>query len=247
MRAAMLGILVCAACSSSSGGRAVSEPARARAGGAESAAGPSSSEKRLLLSLARAAIEMHLRGEGAPGLDEACRTAYLSEPLAVFVTLTTRQGELRGCIGMFEPHEPLYRNVIDRAVAAATRDPRFRPVRLDELAGLGLEISILTRPQPLAFSSPEDLLARLRPGEDGVILESPAGSSTYLPQVWEQLPDKAQFLSRLCQKHGAQADCWRRQGAGVQTYQAIVFGEHDTQGIEQDWFVPGKIFRCSGR
>jgi AmmeMemoRadiSam system protein A len=204
--------------------------------GAQAGEGPTDAEKRLLLFLARTNIARRLQDLDWPQLDASCTTPYLQQPLACFVTLNTKDGNLRGCIGMFESQDPLYRNVMDRALAAAFGDPRFTAVRADELPELVLEISILTQPQPFAFSSPEDLLARLRPLVDGVILHSQWGSSTFLPQVWEQLPDKQEFLGRLCEKHGAPAECWRDSGLRVETYQAIVFSEKDMSFPERDWF-----------
>ena len=126
----------------------------------------------------------------------------------------------------------LYQNVMNRAVTAATRDPRFPKVTLDELKNIKIEISVLTEPKQLNFSSPDDLLSKLQPLIHGVILQTPYGSSTYLPQVWEQLPDKQEFLSRLCQKHGAPYHLWKtdHKKIKISTYQAIVFGEEKFGG-----------------
>ncbi|MBI5498695.1 MAG: AmmeMemoRadiSam system protein A [Deltaproteobacteria bacterium] len=218
--------------------------ASAPAAGGEAAAGPTDAERRLLLALARASIETRLSGEDPPELDPGCVTPYLSQPLACFVTLNTSDGELRGCIGMFESDRPLWENVVDRARAAAFTDRRFVPVREDELPGLVLDVSILTAPQPFPFASPEDLLARLRPLVDGVILHSPWGSSTFLPQVWEQLPDREEFLAHLCRKHGAPAECWRDPELRVETYQAIVFSEHELPPRAGDWFTIDAAGAC---
>ncbi|HUU01978.1 MAG TPA: AmmeMemoRadiSam system protein A [Myxococcota bacterium] len=208
--------------------------------------GPSRSEQRFLISLARDTIDLYLRTKKQPEVSPACVTPYLKKPLAVFVTLKTKSDELRGCIGMFEANDPLYRNVMDRAIAAATRDPRFPSVRPGELQNLRLSISILTKPKPLVFTSPDDLLIKLKPNRDGVILRSRYGSSTYLPQVWEQLPEKTMFLSRLCQKHGASPDCWKMKDTKVFVYRAIVFSDKDVQQFKQDWFVSGERFECKG-
>jgi len=205
-------------------------------GATEAGSAPTDAEKRLLLFLARTNISRRLQDLDWPQLDASCTTPYLQQPLACFVTLDTKDGDLRGCIGMFESQDPLYRNVMDRALAAAFGDPRFSPVRAEELPDLVLEISILTQPQPFEFSSPDDLLARLRPEIDGVILHTQWGSSTFLPQVWEQLPDKQEFLAHLCEKHGAPAECWRDSGLRVETYQAVVFSEKEYRGLGQDWF-----------
>jgi AmmeMemoRadiSam system protein A len=130
---------------------------------------------------------------------------------------------------MFSRTRPLYVNVIDRAIASATQDSRFPQVKYSELKGIKIEISVLTEPKPMEFSSPEDLLAKLRPLKDGVILETRYGESTFLPQVWEQLPEKEAFLGHLCMKHGAPADTWKRdyKNLKVLVYEAVVFGEED--------------------
>ncbi|NMC70695.1 MAG: AmmeMemoRadiSam system protein A [Myxococcales bacterium] len=209
--------------------------------------GPTPAERRLLLALARAAIDRRLAGENPPELDPSCITPYLAKPLACFVTLNTSDGDLRGCIGMFEAQTPLWENVMDRARAAAFADGRFPPVRAPELPGLVIDISILTTPQPFEFSSPEDLRDRLRPLVDGVILHSPWGSSTFLPQVWEDLPDREEFLGHLCRKHGAPERCWRDPELRVETYQAIVFSEHEHPPREGDWFAldASGRYRCT--
>ena len=209
--------------------------------------GPTDGERRLLLALARASIETRLDGDDPPRLDPSCVTPYLARPLACFVTLNTADGDLRGCVGMFEADRPLWENVADRARAAAFSDSRFRPVRDDELPSLVLDISILTPPRPFAFDSPEELLARLRPLVDGVLLHSPWGSSTFLPQVWEQLPEREEFLGHLCRKHGAPAECWRDPALRVETYQAVVFSEHEQPAREGDWFTVDEngLFRCA--
>jgi AmmeMemoRadiSam system protein A len=218
------------------------------AGDAPSAAAePTAAERRLLLSLARAAIANRLAGEDPPQLDPSCLTPYLSQPLACFVTLNTGDGDLRGCVGMFEARTPLWENVVDRARAAAFADGRFRPVEDSELPGLVLDISILTAPQPFEYSAPDELRDRLRPMVDGVILHSPWGTSTFLPQVWEQLPERERFLGHLCEKHGAPARCWQDPELRVETYQAIVFSEHEHPQREADWFTVGADgrFACS--
>ncbi len=139
----------------------------------------------------------------------------------------TINGNLRGCIGSLSPQEPLYRAVISRAKAAATDDPRFPPVRRDELDKIAVEISVLAPPKRLAFSSPQDLLQKLRPGIDGVVLRVDGHTATYLPQVWKQLPDKRTFLRELSQKAGLAADAWQSPRAVVMTYQVEAFHEED--------------------
>ncbi|MDR3394348.1 MAG: AmmeMemoRadiSam system protein A [Parasulfuritortus sp.] len=157
----------------------------------------------LLTAMARAAIARQFGSEPAP----LPSPAWLEEPSAVFVTLT-RNGHLRGCIGSLEAHRPLGRDLEDNAQAAAFRDPRFPPLTQDELALTRIEVSILSKPESLYFTDEADAMAKLRPGIDGVILQSGWHRSTFLPQVWEQLPDPHQFMTHLKLKAGLAADYW---------------------------------------
>ncbi len=165
------------------------------------------SQQDQLLQLARASIGHGLE-TGKPlrvHLDDFPEALTL--PRATFVTLE-RYGQLRGCIGMLEATRPLAEDVAENAFAAAFRDPRFPSLRQDELDGLDLHISILSPAQAMAFESESDLLAQLRPGVDGLILREGYRRGTFLPSVWEQLPEPAQFLRHLKQKAGLPADYW---------------------------------------
>ena len=133
--------------------------------------------------------------------------APLEEPGAVFVTLELR-GRLRGCIGSYLARRPLVKDVAENAFAAAFRDPRFSPLPPGELAELDLHISLLTPPVPVEVESREELLATLRPGVDGLLLEDPPHRSTFLPQVWEALPDPNDFLDELLRKGGLPRGHW---------------------------------------
>ena len=135
------------------------------------------------------------------------------------------RGDLRGCIGALEAYQPLAEDVREHAVAAALNDYRFPPVQVAELNGISLEVSRLTAPVPLEYTSPEDLVAKLRPGVDGVILRDGGRRATFLPQVWEKLPDAENFLANLCHKMGASPDLWRRKHLEVLTYQVEEFHE----------------------
>lgn len=121
----------------------------------------------------------------------------------------------------------LYENVIDRTIAAATRDPRFPMVIYDELKDIRVEITVLTEPKELQFNSPNDLLAKLHPLKDGVILMTKYGESTFIPQVWKELPDKEKFMSALCEKQYAPRDAWKKEykNTKVLIYHAIFFDE----------------------
>jgi AmmeMemoRadiSam system protein A len=114
------------------------------------------------------------------------------------------------------------------------RDPRFSPVQPDELDKIEIEISVLTVPQPLNFSSPEDLLDKLQPHKDGVVLQIGNRGATYLPQVWEQIPDKVTFLNSLAQKAGCAPNDWRKPGTKVSIYHVEPFNESEIFGRRGD-------------
>jgi MEMO1 family protein len=183
--------------------------------------------KKQLLRLARRTLEEWVGQHKKPVPDQSQFPSEWTKPRGCFVTLT-KQGELRGCIGHIFPQEPLIQAVVDNACSAATQDPRFPPVTAGELSQIKIEISLLTVPVPLAFASPDDLLAKLRPKVDGVVLKIGARGATYLPQVWEQLPDKIQFLNHLSEKAGCPAQAWRDQGTEVLVYQVEAFTESET-------------------
>jgi AmmeMemoRadiSam system protein A len=136
------------------------------------------------------------------------RVAALDEPGATFVTLM-QHGELRGCIGTLRAHRPLRVDVEENALAAAFRDPRFTPMLEPELASTRIEVSLLSASRPLALAGEQDLLQQLTPGVDGVVLEWRDRRATFLPQVWESLPDARDFLAALKRKAGLAADFWR--------------------------------------
>jgi AmmeMemoRadiSam system protein A len=186
----------------------------------------SKDERKLLLDLARRTVKEVVTTNRLPAVDPKTLPAKFAEPKGCFVTLT-ENGGLRGCIGNIMPQVPLYQAVISNAQSAATRDHRFQPVRPDELDKLEVEVSVLTVPQPLAFSSPDDLLAKLKPHRDGVVLQVNGRGSTYLPQVWEQIPDKVMFLNTLSEKAGCPANAWRSPGTAVAIYHVEAFKESE--------------------
>jgi AmmeMemoRadiSam system protein A len=181
-------------------------------------------EKQTLLRLARQALELGVRSEKLPPLDMDSITPRLRADGASFVTLTAR-GNLRGCIGALEAYQPLAEDVREHAVAAALDDYRFPPVQVGELNGIQIEVSRLTAPVPLEYASPEELPAKLRPGVDGVILRDGSRRATFLPQVWEKLPEAENFLDNLCHKMGAASDLWRYKHLEVLIYQVEEFHE----------------------
>ena len=155
----------------------------------------------MLVAIARGAI-----AEPGP-VPAASSEPWLLAPGASFVTLKL-DGELRGCIGSLQARRPLGEDVAANARAAAFRDPRFPPVSATEKPLLGIEVSVLSSHEPLAVASEDEALERLRPGIDGVVLEFEELTSTFLPQVWESLPDPAMFLGELKRKAGLPPTFW---------------------------------------
>jgi len=158
---------------------------------------------QLLVALARNAIARKL-AQPAPAL---AQPDWLQQPGAVFVTLT-QQGELRGCIGSLEASRPLLEDLLANARAAAFNDPRFLPLSRAELASTRIEVSLLSPPEPMSFTSEADALAQLQPNIDGVLLEYGSRRATFLPQVWQQLPDPRQFINNLKRKAGLASSFW---------------------------------------
>jgi hypothetical protein len=181
-------------------------------------------ERRFLLDLARETVTRVTTGKPPPevapeSVPFGCRMAR-----GCFVTLT-KAGSLRGCIGNILPAGPLSQAVVEDSRSAALRDPRFSPVRAEEVPALEIEISVLSLPEPLAFATPDELLARLRPRQDGVVLRIGDRAATFLPQVWDQLPDKAEFLDHLSLKAGCAPSAWRGEGVAVSIYQVEAFND----------------------
>jgi uncharacterized protein len=182
-------------------------------------------EQQTLIHLAREAIECGVKGEKLPPLDKSSLSFLLREQGASFITLTVH-GQLRGCIGALEPYQPLAEDVREHAVAAALEDPRFPPVQSNELDGIKIEVSRLTRPIPLDYKDTEDLLSKLHPNVDGVILRDSRGRyATFLPQVWEKICTPADFMDNLCYKLGVSHHLWRSRHFDILTYQVEEFHE----------------------
>lgn len=161
---------------------------------------------KILLEVARNAICQALHMPCRP-VKTGVSVDWLNQPGATFVTLT-QSGQLRGCIGSLEAGNSLIENVSSNAVAAALRDPRFAPLRVDELNSVRVEVALLSEQQPIRFTSEIDALAQLRPRVDGVVLEYGQHRSTFLPQVWEALPEPKQFLAKLKSKAHLPEDFW---------------------------------------
>lgn len=164
-------------------------------------------EQQVLLEVAAAAIRHGLEQGAAPPVDPAAHPARLREPGAAFVTLR-RAGELRGCLGSGRPVRPLVEDVNRNAFAAAFLDPRFAPLSRGELEGLEVEVSVLGPLAPLPARSEAEVLAHLRPGRDGLVLEGAGHRGLFLPAVWRELPQPAEFLRRLKLKAGLRPGFW---------------------------------------
>jgi uncharacterized protein len=181
-------------------------------------------EQKQLLQIARQAITDCVKWNRYPKPDMEAVSPRLLEYGATFVTLTIK-GELRGCIGTLESKKSLVEDVTEHAVAAAINDYRFPPLTPEELEDIEIEISRLTKPESLAYKDPEDLLTKLRPGFDGVIIQYGSRRATFLPQVWEKIADTSEFLNHLCFKMGVPIDLWRQKKVEILTYQVDEFHE----------------------
>ena len=164
-------------------------------------------DRRTLLDVARTSIAGGLEGQRAKVKDLEAQSPALRRHAATFVTLEIG-GELRGCIGSLEAFQPLVVDTAENAYSAAFRDPRFSPLVAGELDLLDIHISILGTPEPMTFTSEEDLLAQLRPGIDGLILSERGRRGTFLPAVWESVGDPREFLGYLKVKAGLPRDYW---------------------------------------
>jgi AmmeMemoRadiSam system protein A len=184
-------------------------------------------QKKLLLSIARSSIRNYLENRQIHYYSESeLKDPDLFEKRATFVTLTIGD-ELRGCIGSLTPTRPLFHDVIENSINAAFRDPRFYPLSLEEFDKINIEISVLTIPKRLEFEDTEDLLKKIRPGIDGVIIKKGFYEATFLPQVWSDLPDKKSFFEQLCLKAGLGRNCYSTNKIKVETYQVEALSEKE--------------------
>jgi len=176
---------------------------------------------RILLAIARAAIaealgQHYVANEDAP---------WLRIKAACFITLM-QNDKLRGCIGTLEAHHSLLEDIKYNAKAAAFNDTRFTPVTSSELESIDIEVSLLSPMRALDFSDEQDALAQLQPGIDGVVFEFGSHRSTFLPQVWQQLPDAKDFIAQLKAKAGLSPDFWANE-VKLSRYTVRKWKEHD--------------------
>ena len=182
-------------------------------------------EGKALVKLARASIEEYLKEEKIIDLKEIPFESWKKKG-ASFITLENRlSGKLRGCIVSILPVQPLYKDVIRNSIAAATQDPRFPPLTLFELPETRIKVSVLSYPESVLYTDPRDLLEKIEPFKDGLILKYKNFQGTFLPDVWEDLPEKTLFLSNLCLKANLPADCWVNLPVEIYRYRTKVFTE----------------------
>ena len=183
-------------------------------------------EGHLLLQLARHTIAAAWGIEDMPPSDLAqqLRTPIFETPRGTFVTLK-KSGDLRGCIGSLTTQQSLADNVRANARNAAFSDPRFSPLQREELDHVQIEVSVLSNPQRLDYTSGKELRDRLQPHIDGLVIRKGHASATFLPQVWKQLPRPEDFLAHLCLKAGLTANAWCEADLEVETYRVQYFEE----------------------
>lgn len=181
-------------------------------------------DRELLLQLAREALVIAVRGEQLPELDITSIPPNLLEHGATFVTLMKNE-ELRGCIGSLEAKRPLAEDVRIHAMAAALEDYRFPPVTQQEIPGISIEISRLTAPQRINYRAVDELVKQINPGVDGVVIKKGIRRATFLPQVWEKVPDIEKFMGMLCRKMGVESGYWQSGSVEIFTYQVEKFCE----------------------
>ncbi len=175
-----------------------------------------------LLDVARASIAEGTRSGEAATVDVDAYPEALQEPRGCFVTLRNPDGSLRGCVGALEPRVALVAEVARSAFRAGFRDPRCAPLHVEELAGLHVHISVLSLPRPMPVRSEADLVQQLVPGADGVTLREGSRVGTFLPAVWESLPDPKRFVTQLKLKAGMPEDYWSSD-IRVERYRAESF------------------------
>lgn len=163
----------------------------------------------IIIALAKAAILVALNQPDSFDLPKALHDyPKLKENAAVFVTVNKgSNNQLRGCIGTLEAYRPLYKDIISNAQSAALHDKRFKPLQVDELKDINLEVSVLSKPKVLSYKNSADLKMKIKPFQDGIILKLNKKRATYLPSVWEQLNSFEDFFASLCLKANLETDC----------------------------------------
>lgn len=183
---------------------------------------------RILVRAAREAVSKFLR-DGTTIQDENLVDKF-SAKSGVFVTINDQSG-LRGCIGYLLPDIKLSVALRDAAIAAATKDPRFSPLKPKELDGVTFEVTILTKPEGIDADSPADILGKIKVGRDGLVVRNGLDSGLLLPQVAAEYGwNEREFLEQTCQKAGLSKDCWKKQETRIERFQGAIFKEESPNG-----------------
>lgn len=179
--------------------------------------------KEFILKLSREAIETYVKvGRKIPIPREYPKE--LKEKIGVFVTIYKKPKELRGCIGLPYPQQPLIEGLIE-AACEVCEDPRFPQLTTEELKDIWIEVSILSKPELIEVKNQKDILKKIEPVKDGLIIQKGYCSGLLLPQVWEEIPEKEDFLETLCMKAGLLADEWLDSSTKVYKFQVKAFKE----------------------
>jgi uncharacterized protein (TIGR00296 family) len=189
----------------------------------------SNHDGELLVRTARTAVTEYLKTRNKITLQEDFKSKF-SFNSGVFVTLSKKEN-LRGCIGFPTPTKRLYQSLVEAAIASATEDPRFPPLRFEELDEISFEVTILTTPEEVKVADPPEYLTKIKVGRDGLIVKWEFGSGLLLPQVpIEYGWNEEEFLSHTCEKAGAPQDCWKRKNTMILRFEGIVFKETQPNG-----------------
>jgi len=193
----------------------------------------SDEEGKLLVKDARQILEDFVRG-GKPKIKYIVNLPLAEKKVGVFVTLDKLEGnrrELRGCIGFPFPQKPLKEGLLEATIAAASEDPRFYPVTVDELDKILVKVSLLTEPKLLKVNSPLEYPKRIKVGRDGIIVKWTLGSGLLLPEVAVEFNwDSEEFLTQACIKAGALPDQWLKKDTEIYTFQTVIFEELEPKG-----------------
>ena len=181
-------------------------------------------QKTYLLNLARKTISDYFDKSEKTQVNPGEIDKEITKPAATFVTLT-KFGELRSCIGNLIAKKPLHQDVINNALLASFSDNRFPQLRERELKDIKIEISILSEPVPYKYDDIDSLLEQIKPKEHGVIIQNGFNQATYLPQVWDDLKDKVEFLESLCVKAGLPTEAWKEKTTEIFYYTVEHFSE----------------------
>lgn len=185
-------------------------------------------DKIFLLNLARVQISdlVNIQWKGYKNVSAIHSGPAVQQTTGTFVTLTIK-GELRGCIGQIMPNDTIEKTIKQNAISAAFYDPRFPQLSRDEFNSVEVEISILSKPEPLIYSGADELLNKIQQDVDGLIIKLSGHSATFLPQVWAEISTKEEFLMHLCVKAALSADEWKKGKLNVSTYTVEHFNEKE--------------------